>query len=132
MSFLMNLQGRLALIGLAASLAIIAGLWFRLDYVADQRAEEQAAKEIALAANVANAATIAALEDRIQRDSELLRELRGIRAEIAQAADQRRADLDAIAESDDEARAFLDMPIPASLRNAESGDADGDSAAGNQ
>lgn len=123
------LQGRLALIGLAASLAIIAGLWFRLDYVANQRAAEQAAKEIALAANEANAQTIAALEDRISRDSELLRELRGIRSEIAQASDQRRADLDAIAESDDAARDFLDTPIPDSLRDPQSGDADADSPA---
>ncbi len=123
------LQGRLALIGVAVALTVIAGLWFRLDYVEIQRAAEAAAKEVALAANAANAQTIAALEDRIFRDSELLRELRGIRSEIAEAADQRRADLDAIAESDDEARDFLDTPIPSSLRNPQSGDADADNPA---
>ena len=123
------LQGRPALSGVAVALSVIAGLWFRLDYVANQRAAEQAAKEIALAANAANAQTIAALRDRISRDSELLRELRGIRSEIAEAADQRRADLDAIAESDDEARDFLDTPIPSSLRNPQSGDADADNPA---
>lgn len=125
------LQGRLALIGVAVTLTVIAGLWFRLDYVEGQRAAEAAAKEVALAANEANADTIAALRDRISRDSELLRELRGIRSEIAEAANQRRADLDAIAESDDEARAFLDMPVPDSLRNrSQGGDADGDNPAG--
>ena len=123
------LQGRLALIGVAVSLTVIAGLWFRLDYVANQRAAEQAAKEVALAANEANAQTIAALEDRISRDSELLRELRGIRSEIAQASDQRRADLDAIAESDDAARDFLDTPVPDSLRDPQGGDADTDNPA---
>lgn len=132
MNVLSMIQGRLALIGLAVGLAIIAGLWFRLDHVEGQRAAERAAKEIALAANAANTATIAALEDRISRDSELLRELRGIRTEIAAESDQRRAELDAIAESDDEARDFLDMPIPDSLRNAESGDADGSDPAADQ
>lgn len=127
MGFLSMIQGRLALIGLAAALAIIAGLWFRLEHVASQRAQERAAKEIALAANAANAETIQALEDRISRDSELLRELRGLRTEIAAASDQRRADLDAIAESDDEARDFLSMPIPDSLREPEGGHADADS-----
>lgn len=124
MGFLMNLQGRLALIGLAASLAIIAGLWFRLDYVANQRAEERAAKEIALAANVANAETIQALQDGISRDAALLRELRDIRAEVTRATQQQRAELDELARSVDGVQEALTRPYPLELiclRDAQNG-----------
>lgn len=119
------ISGRLMPIAIGLTCAVVVGLWFRLDYVSKERDAERAGKLVAVAANEANAQTIAALQERISRDAELLRELRGIRAEITEAADDRRATLDAIAESDDEAAAFLDMPIPDSLRNAQGGNASG-------
>lgn len=123
--FLSGIWGRVGwALGLAA-LVLIGALMFQLERTQTKFEREREAKNVALSANEANSATISALESRISRDAALLRELRGIRAEIAQASDQRRADLDAIAETDDEAASFLLTPIPDSLRNAASGDADG-------
>lgn len=130
---LSSLGGRVGwALGLSA-LVLIGALMFQLDRTQAKFEREQQAKNVALAANEANAATISALQDRIERDAGLLRELRGLRAEITATADQRRANLDAIAEADDEAADFLSLPIPDSLRNnSAGGDANGSDNASDQ
>ena len=129
---LSSLGGRVGwALGLAA-LVLIGALMFQLERTQSKFEREREAKNVALVANEANAATISALQDRIDRDAGLLRELRGLRAEITATADQRRANLDAIAEANDEAADFLSLTIPDSLRNAPSGDADGSDNASDQ
>lgn len=112
------------MIGLALAVAAFLGLWFRADFLAKKLDRVEAREAVALAANEAQAETINALRAAAERDSRLLRELDGLRAAIARAADERTAERERIAQDDPDVADFLSTPIPCGLRDNSDGDAD--------
>jgi len=123
-----TIAGRIAIGAAIALLALVAFLSFRIQGAEAKIAARDATIAQTIAANESLAASNEALQKQATRDGAILRELRDVQTRIAAVADQRRLELDRLAESDPDVASFLDMPIPAALRvpDAARGDADGD------
>ena len=124
-----TMGGRIVIgLGIAA-FAAIAVLMFRLQTAQDTIAARDAEIAQAIAANASLVVANTELQKQATRDGAILRELRDLQAGLAAVANDRRNQIDRIAESDPDVASFLDMPIPDALRvrHASDGDADGDS-----
>ena len=127
-AFAANTLGRIAIGAAIALLAAVAFLSFRLQGAEAKIAARDATIAQTIAANETLVVVNTELQKRAARDGEALRNLRDVQTRLAADADRRRIELDRLAESDPDVADFLDMPIPAALRvrDAPSGDADGD------
>jgi len=123
-----TIAGRIAIGAAIALLALVAFLSFRLQGAEAKIATRDATIAQTIAANESLAASNEALQKQATRDGAILRDLRDAQTRLAAIADRRRIELDRLAETDPDVADFLDMPIPAALRvrDAPSGDADGD------
>jgi len=123
-----TIAGRIAIGAAIALLALVAFLSFRLQGAEAKIAARDATIAQTIAANETLVAVNTELQKRAARDGEALRNLRDVQTRLAAIADGRRIELDRLAETDPDVASFLDMPIPAALRvrDAPSGDADGD------
>jgi hypothetical protein len=124
-----TMGGRIVIgLGIAA-FAAIAVLVFRLQTAQETIAARDAEIAQAIAANASLVVANTELQKQATRDGAILRELRDVQAGLAAVANDRRNQIDRIAESDPDVASFLDMPIPDALRvrHASDGDADGDS-----
>jgi len=127
-AFAANSLGRIAIGAAIALLAAVAFLSFRLQGAEAKIAARDATIAQTIAANETLVAVNTELRKQATRDGAILRELRDVQAGLATVANDRRNQIDRLAESDPDVASFLDMPIPAALRvpDAARGDADGD------
>jgi hypothetical protein len=124
-----TMGGRIVIgLGIAA-FAAIAVLVFRLQTAQETIAARDAEIAQAIAANASLVVANTELQKQATRDGAILRELRDVQTRLAAVANDRRNQIDRIAENDPNVASFLDMPIPDALRvrHAPNGDADGDS-----
>jgi hypothetical protein len=124
-----TMGGRIVIgLGIAA-FAAIAVLVFRLQTAQETIAARDAEIAQAIAANESLVVANTELQKQATRDGAILRELRDVQTRLAAVANDRRNQIDRIAENDPNVASFLDMPIPDALRvrHAPNGDADGDS-----
>ena len=128
LSIINTIAGRIA-IGVAIGLlALVAFLAFRLQGAEAKITARDATIAQTIAANTSLVESNAALQKQATRDGAILRELHDVQARLSAVANDRRNQIDRIAESDPDVASFLDMPIPDALRvpDAARGDADGD------
>jgi hypothetical protein len=124
-----TMGGRIVIgLGIAA-FAAIAVLVFRLQTAQETIAARDAEIAQAIAANESLVVANTELQKQATRDGAILRELRDVQTRLAAVANDRRNQIDRIAEDNPDVASFLDMPIPDALRvrHASDGDADGDS-----
>jgi hypothetical protein len=124
-----TMGGRIVIgLGIAA-FAAIAVLVFRLQTAQETIAARDAEIAQAIAANASLVVANTELQKQATRDGAILRELRDVQTRLAAVANDRRNQIDRIAEDNPDVASFLDMPIPEPLRvrHAPNGDADSDS-----
>jgi hypothetical protein len=124
-----TMGGRIVIgLGIAA-FAAVAVLVFRLQTAQETIAARDAEIAQAIAANESLVVANTELQKQATRDGAILRELRDVQTRLAAVANDRRNQIDRIAEDNPDVASFLDMPIPEPLRvrHASDGDADGDS-----
>jgi two-component sensor histidine kinase len=124
-----TMGGRIVIgLGIAA-FAAIAVLVFRLQTAQETIAARDAEIAHAIAANETLVVANTELQKQATRDGAILRELRDVQTRLAAVANDRRNQIDRLAEDNPDVATFLDIPIPDALRvrHAPNGDADGDS-----
>lgn len=113
--------------GVAAGAALI--LFLLLLWALDGKSDAEAERDTAQAANRSNQETIAFLRGEVQRNGQIALRLLTRHAVADQEATDARNERERLAEEDPDVEAFLDTPIPDSLR-PRSGRGDGTGAEG--
>jgi hypothetical protein len=136
MGFVNSMLGRFAIGAGLALLALVAFLSFQLDRTQEKLTSARADKRAAIAANEANARTIAVLESRVHQLDEINARLFDRYTAINRDDDEQRRAVEDLADADQNVAAFLEQPLPDELARvlfdarAGSGDASGVDTAG--